>query len=94
MRANGETGMRHASDPAQGARVRALAEEYVALVEQMREGRYDGDEEYHILSGQRGLVHDELIALTGLADRKAMYAYCREFLANTAQSAGEMNSDG
>lgn len=75
--------MSRANDPPEAARIRALAEEYVALVEQMREGRYDDDKEYRTLSSQRSLVHDELIALTGLADRKAMYTYCREFLAGT-----------
>lgn len=69
-------------------RLRTLAAEYATLVEQMGEGRYDGDEEYRTLSSQRGLVHDELIALTGITDRKAMYAYCREMLASAPQYPG------
>jgi hypothetical protein len=42
------------------------------MVEQMREGQYDVDKEYHILPSQRRLVHDELIALTRLTDRQAI----------------------
>lgn len=63
------------------AHVRTLAAEYVELVELMRGGQYAGDEEYRQLSSQRTLTHDELIRLTGLTDRKAMYGYCRALLA-------------
>lgn len=42
----------------------------------MRGGQYADDEEYHQLGSQRTLTHDELIRLTGLIDRKAMYGYC------------------
>lgn len=70
------------------ARVRTLAEEYVALVEAMRSGQYADSEEWHRLSSERMLVHDELIALTGVSDRSKMYRYCRELL------AGAIHSDG
>ena len=52
-------------------RLRALAEEYCQLVEQMRSGQYDGDG-YRALSSQRTVVHDELIALTGRTDRSKL----------------------
>lgn len=63
------------------ARIRALAEEYVTLVDLMRQGQYADDAEWRQLSSQRSLVHDELITLTGLLERPAMYGYCRELLA-------------
>jgi hypothetical protein len=67
------------------ARVRVLAEEYVMLVEQMRSGQYDGDEEYRVLSGQRTLVHDELLLLTGRTREDTdMYAYARAIVAGEA----------
>lgn len=61
-------------------RLLALAGEYVELVEAMREGRYADDEEWRQLSSQRTVVHDELIRLTELEDRPAMYGYCRSLL--------------
>ncbi|MEN9939179.1 MAG: hypothetical protein RLZZ387_5758 [Chloroflexota bacterium] len=65
-------------------RLRILAAtEYIALVEQMREGRYDGDEECRALSSQHSPVHDELIALMGLEARTTMYGYCRNLLRET-----------
>lgn len=65
----------------EAVRIRILAAEYVELVELMREGQFADDEEYRQLSSQRTLTHDELIRITGLADRKAMYGYCRQLLA-------------
>lgn len=64
-------------------RLLALAGEYVELVEAMREGRYADDEEYRQLSSQRTVVHDELIQLTGLEERPAMYGYCRRLLSRS-----------
>lgn len=61
-------------------RLLVLASEYVELVEAMREGRYADDEEWRQLSSQRTVVHDELIQLTGLEERPAMYGYCRQVL--------------
>lgn len=69
------------TDNERSARIRALAEEYVTLVDLMRQGQYADDTEWRVLSSQRSLVHDELIALTGLVERSAMYGYCRELLA-------------
>ena len=63
------------------ARIHTLAAEYVELVDMMRGGQYADDEEYRHLSVQRGLTHDELIRLTGVTDRPAMYGYCRALLA-------------
>jgi hypothetical protein len=64
------------------ARARVLAEEYVMLVEQMRSGQYDSDEEYRVLSGQRTLVHDELLLLTGRTREDTdMYVYARAVVA-------------
>jgi hypothetical protein len=31
------------------------------------------------------LIHDELIRLTGVEDRRAMYSYCRNLLAGRQQ---------
>ena len=61
-------------------RLLTLASEYVQVVEMMRSGQYDGDEEYNTLSSQRTITHDELIQLTGITERSAMYAHCRELL--------------
>lgn len=58
----------------------ALAEEYVSLVDSMRQGHYADATERQILSSQRSIVHDELIRLTGLTERAAMYGYCHELL--------------
>ena len=69
------------------ARIRTLAAEYVELVELMRSGQYADDEEWRVLSSQRTLTHDELIHLTGVTDRKAMYGYCRALLAGEASQA-------
>jgi hypothetical protein len=66
-------------DAAAGLRV--LAAEYVELVDVMRNGQYVDAEEYRALSSQRTLVHDELIRLTGITERNAMYGYCRALLA-------------
>lgn len=63
------------------ARIALLAAEYVALVTQMRSGAYDDEAEWRALSSQRSLVHDELIVLTGVTDRAAMYAHCRAIVA-------------
>jgi hypothetical protein len=68
------------SDSAIQGRIRTLAAEYVELVDQMRSGQYADDEEYRTLSSQRSLVHDDLIALTGVTERPAMYGYCRTLL--------------
>lgn len=68
-------------DDATNARVHTLAAEYVELVDMMRGGQYADDDEYRQLSSQRTLTHDELIRLTGVTDRKAMYGYCRALLA-------------
>jgi hypothetical protein len=70
-------------DEATRQHIVVLAEEYVELVEAMRSGQYDGDAEYRSLSSQRSLVHDRLIALTGITDRPAMYGYCRALLATS-----------
>jgi hypothetical protein len=75
----------------EAARVRILATEYIELVDIMRSGQYDGDE-YRHLSSQRTLTHDELIRLTGLTDRKAMYGYCRSLLAGEAELPAEGKS--
>lgn len=61
--------------------IRQLATEYVLLVEQMRSGAYTDATEYRTLSSQRTLLHDDLIALTGVSARPAMYAHCRALLA-------------
>lgn len=63
------------------ARIAALAEDYVTLVDAMRGGQYADEDEYRTMSGQRTVVHDELIWLTGIDDRPAMYGYCRDLLA-------------
>jgi len=68
-------------DDAATARIRTLAAEYVELVDIMRGGQYADDEEYRQLSSQRTLTHDELIRLTGITERKAMYNHCRTLLA-------------
>lgn len=67
----------------EAARIRVLAAEYVELVDMMRNGQYADAEEYRALSSQRTLVHDELIRMTGLTERKAMYGYCRALLAES-----------
>ncbi|MCU0490198.1 MAG: hypothetical protein MUD01_01220 [Chloroflexaceae bacterium] len=54
------------------ARLHSLAAEYVELVEAMRNGQYADEKEWRTLSSQRSLVHDELIALTGIAECKLM----------------------
>ncbi|HEU5014273.1 MAG TPA: hypothetical protein VFT66_17245 [Roseiflexaceae bacterium] len=69
--------------PEHNAHIRILAEEYVALVDAMRNGDYADDEEWRRLSSDRALVHDELIMLTGLTERHQMYAYCRNLLARS-----------
>ncbi len=80
--------------PEVAGRIRTLAGEYVELVDQMRGGQYEDEDEdedeeaYRHLSSQRTLVHDELIHLTGVAERKAMYGYCRELLRDR-QGSGE-----
>ncbi|MCG8347080.1 MAG: hypothetical protein MI924_04795 [Chloroflexales bacterium] len=66
-------------------RIQILAAEYVALVDMMREGRYTDDAEWRQLASARTLVHNELIALTGITERKAMYAHCRNLLARCPQ---------
>lgn len=43
--------------------------------------RYADDAEWRVLSSERSLVHDELIAMTGLVERSGMYAYGPELLA-------------
>ena len=63
------------------ARIHTLAAEYVELVELMRNGQYADAEEWQALSSQRMCTHDELIRLTGVTDRPAMYGYCRALLA-------------
>jgi hypothetical protein len=63
-------------------RIRALAEEYVQLVDAMRGGQYADEGEWQQLSSQRMLVHDELIELTGVTDHSRMYAFCRDMLAD------------
>lgn len=65
-------------------RTRALAEEYVSLVDAMRGGHYADADEWRQLGSQRTLVHDELIALTGVAERSRMYAHCRAILRGDA----------
>lgn len=74
--------------PEVAGRIHTLAAEYVELVDQMRGGQYDDDEAYRHLSSQRTLIHDELIQLTGVTERKAMYRYCRELLRGR-QGSGE-----
>ena len=69
------------TDAATQSRIRALAAEYVELVDLMRAGQHADDEEYRTLSSQRSLVHDDLITLTGVTERPAMYGYCRALLA-------------
>jgi len=68
-------------DDATTAHIKTLAAEYVELVDMMRGGQYADDEEYRQLSSQRTLIHDELIRLTGVTERKAMYGHCRALLA-------------
>jgi hypothetical protein len=62
-------------------RLQTLAAEYVDLVDAMREGRHVGEEEWRQLSSARTVVHDELIALTGITERRLMYTHCRAVLA-------------
>jgi hypothetical protein len=76
------------TDHAIQTHIRTLAAEYVALVDAMRQGQYSDAAERHILSSQRSVVHDQLIALTGLTDRPAMYAFCRMLLAS--QPSGDL----
>lgn len=66
------------------SRALALAAEYWQIVDAMRSGEYDGSEEHRELSAQRTVLHDELIALTGVTDRKAMYGHCRDLLRSGA----------
>jgi hypothetical protein len=73
-------------------RLRALAEEYVMLVEAMRGGRYADSDEWQRMSSDRMLVHDELLLLTGMTRCDDMYRYCRELLAGTV-SANPAPSD-
>jgi hypothetical protein len=68
------------------ARIAALAADYVALVDTMRGGQYADEDEYRTLSSQRTVVHDELIRLTGLEERPAMYGYCRDLLAGRSRA--------
>jgi hypothetical protein len=63
------------TDRAIQTRMRTLAEEYIALVDAMRQGQYSDAAERQILSSQRSVVHDQLIALIGLTDRPAMDAF-------------------
>lgn len=70
-------------------RIATLAAEYVAFVDAMRGGQYTDEEEYRILSSQRTLVHDELIRLTGVTERSAMYGYCRRVLGPAREVAGD-----
>lgn len=77
-------------DDATAARIKTLAAEYVELVDMMRGGQYADDDEYRQLSSQRTLTHDELIRLTGVTERKAMYGHCRALLAGeSGQTSGE-----
>ena len=62
------------------ARIQILAEEYIALVEAMRNGEYADMEEWQRMSSERTLIHDELIERTGVTDRSKMYGYCRTLL--------------
>ncbi|KPV50813.1 hypothetical protein SE17_24735 [Kouleothrix aurantiaca] len=68
-------------DEATQARLRTLAEEYVALVEAMHGGQYADMDEYARLSADRTLVHDELLQLTGMTRSDDMYRHCKALLA-------------
>lgn len=63
-------------------RLRTLAEEYVTLVREMRNGQRDSDE-WQRLSADRTLVHDELLMLTGMTRRDDMYRFCCDMLAGS-----------
>lgn len=63
------------------ARILILAAEYVALVEAMQCGQHADEGEWQALSSERTTTHDELIRLTGITDRRAMYPHCRALLA-------------
>lgn len=64
------------------SRLLALAGEYVDLVQRMRGGAFESDQERQVLSSERTLVHDDLLALTGRTRADTdMYAYCRALLA-------------
>ena len=73
-------------DSEQATHLRSLAEEYVTFVETMRSGQYNNSDEWQRLSGDRTLVHDELLRLTGMTRRDDMYHNCRELLAKGASS--------
>ncbi|HEU5013355.1 MAG TPA: hypothetical protein VFT66_12525 [Roseiflexaceae bacterium] len=70
----------------QTGRLRALAEEYVTLVEAMRGGQYADSDEWQRMSSDRTLVHDELLSLTGMTRRDDMYRYCRDLLSTKART--------
>lgn len=67
-------------DEATHARLRTLAEEYIALVEAMRGGQYADMDEYARLSADRTLVHDELLQLTEMTRKDDMYHHCKALL--------------
>jgi hypothetical protein len=68
-------------------RILLLAHDYVQIVEQMRQGVYTDMQEWAQLAAERTLIHDELIALTGVTERKMMYAHCRTLTAQSHQAA-------
>jgi hypothetical protein len=71
-------------DDAMAARLRTLAEEFVAFVDAMRGGQYADSDEWRQLRSARTVVRDELPRLTGMTRRDDMHGYCRELLAKRA----------
>jgi hypothetical protein len=55
----------------------SLCQEYVALIDDMRHGRY-AQAELRTLDSQRQVTHNQLIAIVG--DQDDMYAYARAVL--------------
>ena len=66
-------------------RLRALAIEYVNYCNLMATPDLS-PEDRHYLSSQRTIVHDELIAMTGLARPFDMKSYCADLVAGRARA--------
>ena len=65
-------------------RLHTLAHEYLNYIQLMAMPDIQPEDHSH-LSAQRTIVHDELIALTGLARPFDMATYCADLLSGRAQ---------
>ncbi|MEN9938485.1 MAG: hypothetical protein RLZZ387_5064 [Chloroflexota bacterium] len=72
-------------DAQQRGRLMVLAEEYLDLVRRMQAGAYTDEQEWRILSAERGHVHDELLLITGRSRANTdMVQYCYALRAGQA----------